>query len=197
MAITVSIYFDFGGTDNSPGTSTDIDALGPPRLRFKLADNATIDTNDQMQLPSAGSGPYYSCWKHIYFYCDDPDDKTLSNIRLYSDGSNGYGTGCDLKVGLQFPVHNSVATTGYDVAHAAVSGTSTELVTGHGDITSSATLFNYTVSSPLTVSVSEDGSVIDAAGETSNYVLLQFSVANTASAGTTATETFYFVYDYT
>ena len=44
MVAGFSVYLDTGGTDGTPGTSTDIDALGPPTLRFKQADNPTIDS---------------------------------------------------------------------------------------------------------------------------------------------------------
>ena len=45
MAAVMDVYFDFGGSDTSPGTEQDTDALGPPRMRFKTADDATIDLN--------------------------------------------------------------------------------------------------------------------------------------------------------
>lgn len=195
MAIVLSVRFDFGGADTAPGTEQDIDNLGPPTLVFKLADNATIDTNNKLVIPSAGLGPYYSFWKHIYLYCDDPDIYTINNIRLYSDGANSYGTGLDLKVGLQFPTKTNASNAGYELA-AGTATSGEELVANHGGITSSATIFNYTVSAPLTITISEAGGVINAVGETSNYVLLQMNVANTATAGTTVSETFYFAYDY-
>ena len=53
MVATMSVYYDFGGTNDNPGTEQDIDALGPPRLRFKDADNATIDTNRHWQAFSS------------------------------------------------------------------------------------------------------------------------------------------------
>jgi len=53
MVATMSVYYDYGGVDGAPGSSTDVDALGPPTLRFKNADNATIDTNDKLVIPAA------------------------------------------------------------------------------------------------------------------------------------------------
>jgi hypothetical protein len=195
MAITLSVRFDFGGSDTNPGTEQDVDALGPPNLVHKLADNANIDTNNKLVIPGAGSGPYYGFWKQIYLYCDDPDGYTISNVRLYSDGGNSYGTGVDLKVGLQFPTKNNGSDAGYEVATGSTT-TGDEVVANHGGITSVASIFTYTVSSPLTVSISEAGSIINAAGETTNYVVLQMSLANTATAGTLPNETCYFAYDY-
>jgi len=196
MVATMSVRFDFGGADTAPGTSQDVDALGPPGIQFKLADNANVDQNDKMVIPGGGLGPYYSCWKHIYLYCDNPDGHSINNVKLYSDGTNSLGTGVSVKVGLQFPVKNSGSSAGYEVAHAAVGNTSDELVAGHGGITSSASIFNYTVgASALAVTISEAGAVINLAGETSNYTAWQMEVADTASVGQTANEVGAFSYD--
>ena len=186
----MSVRYDFGGADAAPGTNQDIDPLGPPNLRFKLADNATIDTNNKIVIPGAGLGPYYSYWKSIYLYCDDPDGNTISNVKLYSSGTNPFGTGVDVMVGLQFPTKNSGSNAGYEVANNA-----NEMVAEHGGITSSASIFNYTSASPLAISISEAGNVMNLATETTNYIILQMNVSNTATAGATATATWYFSYD--
>jgi hypothetical protein len=186
---TFSVYLDTGGSDGSPGASTDIDALGPPTLKFKNADNATIDSNDKLTVPAAGT--IYSYWKTIFLKCDaNADVHTINNVKLYSDGTNSLGTGVDLMVGLQFPTKNSGATTGYEIANNA-----NELVAEHGGITSSATIFGYNSGAGLTVSISEAGNIINAANETTNYVLLQMNVASTASPGATTQETLTFSYD--
>jgi len=198
MVATVSVYYDYGGVDGTPATSVDIDPLGPPTLRFKNADNATIDTNDKVTIPTAGGGPNYSYIKQIYLHCDNPDGHVITNVKLYSDGTNGYGTGIDLMVGLQFPTRYYDAAadvyTGYEVSNNA-----NEMVTEHGGITSSASIFNYTSASPLAVSINAlqsapPGSQIDAAHETTNYVCLQANISNTASIESTASETFYWAY---
>jgi len=195
MAATMSVYFDWGGTDGTPGTSTDVDALGPPTLRFKAADDATIDTANPILVPS--SGTRYSYWKQIYLYCDDADSNTIDNIRFYSDGAIGFGTGVSLMVGDETPVKNSGADTGYEVATGTEGTTGDEMVAAHADLTGSTSAASLTSVAPLTVSISEDGSAIDAAGETSNYVVLQVNVLSTASAGLTSSETLTFQYDET
>lgn len=187
MVATFSVYYDTGGSDGSPGASTDIDALGPPTLKFKNADNATIDTNDPLTIPAASS--IYSYYKFCFLKCDNADSHTMNNFKIYSDGSNGLGTGVDLKVGLQFPTHNSGATTGYELANNA-----NEMV-AETALTSSASVFDYTSGSGLAVSISESGSVINAANETTNYIVLQMSVASTASPGATPQETLTWSYD--
>ena len=188
MATAVfSVFYDFGGTDNAPGTEQNIDALGPPNLRFKVADDATIDTNDPVPIPAAGTN--YSYWKQIYMKCTTAPDTQVNNIKFYTDGG-GFGTGITMKVGDEFPVKNSGANTGYDVANAA------EIMTNHTDITASTDAFTFTSGSALSgPTISEAGSVIDATGETTNYLVLDMEIGSTASPGDKANETMTFQYD--
>lgn len=187
MVATFSVYYSTGGSDGSPGANTDIDALGPPTLRFKNADNTTIDANDKLVIPAAGT--IYSYYKFIYLLCDGADSHTMNNFKIYSDGTNSLGTGIDVKIGLQFPVHNSGAATGYELANNA-----NEMVSETA-LTSSATIFNYSSGSGLTVTCGESGSAIDAANETTNYVVLQMEVSDTASPGDLTNETGTWAYD--
>jgi hypothetical protein len=181
MVATVSIKYSTGGVDGTPATETDVDALGPPCLRFKLADNPTIDTNNKLVIPTAGTN--YSLWKQIYLYCDDAASHILNNLKFYSDGTNSFGTGVDLEVGLQFPTKNSGASTGYELP-TLTGDSGDEMVAGHTIITTKATVFNYNSGAMLTgPTISEASSQIDAVGETSNYLVLQMDVANTASPG--------------
>lgn len=195
MAATTSIKYDFGGTDATPGTEQDIDALGPPTIRFKTADNATIDTVQPCVVPAAGTN--YSFWKQLYLFCDDPDGNTLDNILWYSDGTVSWGTGVTLMIGDETPVKNSGSDAGYEVATGTAGTTGDEMVAAHAGLTGSTDAASLTSGSPLTVSISEAGNVINLASETSNYVIHQVNIASTASAGLTSSETFTFQYDET
>ena len=187
MAAVFDVYYDFGGSDNSPGTEQDIDELGAPNLRFKQADNATIDANDPMPIPAAGNE--YSRWKQIYLKCATAPDTQVDNIRFFTDGG-GFGTGITVNAADEFPVKNSGADTGYDVSDADV------VMTTHTDITAVTDAFTFTSGSPLSgPTISEAGSVINAIGETTNYLVLQMVVASTASPGDLANETFTLRYD--
>jgi hypothetical protein len=179
--------YDWGGEDGTPGTSTDVDALGPPTLKFKNADDATIDTSDPLTIPAADT--IYSFYKHVYLKCSNADSHTMNNFKIYADGTNSLGTGVDLNIGLEFPVKTSAATTGYEEASA------TEMATDHGTVNTTDSIFDYTSAAGLTVSCGESGSVINAVNETTNYIVLQMSVASTASPGATTTETLTFSYD--
>jgi len=188
MVAEFSVYFDFGGTDGAPGTEQDVDGLGPPNLRFKQADNATIDNNDPIPIPDAGTE--YSYWKQIYLKCDTAPSEQVDNIRFYTDGG-GFGTGITVKVGEQFPVKTGASSSGYEVADGSV-----EMVANHSGLTSSVDAFTKTEGSPLAgPSISEAGAKIDAVGETTNYLVLQMEVVSTAAPGNLTDETFTFKYD--
>ncbi len=192
MAADMSVYFDFGGSDNTPGTEQDTDALGPPRLRFKTADDATIDLNNPIPIPAAGTK--YSYWKQIYLYATVAPDTQVDNIKFYTDGT-GFGTGIAVKVGNETPVKTAASDAGYEVATGTPGDTGDEMVAAHADLTGSTDVFTYTSGSPKSVSINEAGALINAIGETSNYIILQMEVINTASPGTLSNETFTWRYD--
>lgn len=193
MVAAFSVYYDFGGTDGTPGTSTDVDALGPPAIRFKTADDATIDSNNPVPIPAAGTN--YSYWKQIYLKCDTAPDTQVDNIKFYTDGT-GFGTGITLNVGNQFPTHNSGSNAGYEVATGTGGTSGDEVVANHAGITTVSSAFSYTSGSPLSgPTISEDSSIINAIGESTNYLVLQLAVINTATPGNKSNETLTFQYD--
>ena len=98
MAATLKEYFDFGGTDANPGTNQEVDTLGPPRLKFKTADDATIDNNNPISVPDAGTN--YSYWKQIYLKCTVAPSTQIDNVKWYTDGG-GFGTGITIKAGTE------------------------------------------------------------------------------------------------
>jgi hypothetical protein len=178
MAATVKIYFDWGGTDGTPGTNTDISGLGPPNVRFKQADNATIDNQDPIPIPAAGTE--YSYWKHLYLKVTAGTFTQIDNIRTYSDGTDPWAS-IQLSIGDQFPTNNSGAPgSGYEVA----------------DTTSSMVSAHTGISTPISgPSISEAGGIIDAVNEMSDYTVWQMEVLSTASPGDLTDETFTFKYD--
>ena len=186
MAATLVEVFDNCGTDTNPANETVVDALGPPRLKMKTADNATIDNVDPIPKPAAGLN--YSYWKQIYLKCTVAPSGQCNNFRWYTDGG-GFGTGIALKVGLQFPTKTHVSNAGYEVATGVVGESGDEMVAAHAGLSSSGDAFGYTSSSELTVSCSETSSQIDAIDETTNYLVLQAEVGPTAGAGTPGNET--------
>jgi hypothetical protein len=193
MVAVFSVYFDTTGTDTAPGASTDVDALGPPTLRFKTNDNTTIDSVDPVPIPSSGTN--YSYWKQIYLYCDTAPDTQVDNVKFYTDGG-GFGTGITLNVGDEFPTHTNASDAGYEVATGTSGTTGDEVTAAHASVTGVTDAFTFTSGSPLSgPSISEDSSVINAIGETTNYLVLQLAVISTATPGNKTDETLTFQYD--
>lgn len=190
MVATFDVIYDWGGADGAAATQTDVDALGPPTIRFKNADDATIDAVDKLVVPAAPTK--YSFWKHLCLLCSAADSHTMNNVAFYTDGSNTLGTGIEVYAGLQFPERTSASDAGYEVAAA-----DEELVAGHGGITTKASVFDYSAgeATDLDMTITEAGGIINAANETSNYLVLQMWVIDTASPGDLTNETGTFSYD--
>ena len=188
MAATFNVVFDNGGTDNTPSLNTAVDALGPPNIRFKQADNSTIDTVNPVPIPAAGTN--YSYWKQIYLKCTVAPDTQVDNVRFYTDGS-GFGTGITMNVADANPTKNSGSSSGYDVADTAATMASG----GHTDVTTVTDAFTFTAGATRTCTISESGSIINATNETCNYIVLQVAVTTSATSGDKANETLTFVYD--
>ena len=191
MVATLKIYVDFGGSDGSPGTNQDTSALGPPNIRLKTADDATIDLINPIPIPTSGTNQ--SFWKSVYCLCSVAPDTQINNLKVYTDGA-GFGTGITTYVGDTFPTKNSGSSAGYKVATGTVGTDGDDMnptyVTGKTD------LFTFTSGSPMTgPSISEAGSIINATNETSNYFVLQADVGTTASPGNKTDETITVQYD--
>lgn len=192
MVATVAVFFDFGGTDTSPATQQDTSALGPPNLRFKTADDATIDNQNPIPIPNTGS--VNSFWKQIYLKVTGGTFTQIDNVKFYTDGS-GFGTGITTYVGDDMPTKNSGSSAGYEVATGTAGSDGYEIVANHAGISAKTDAFTYTSGAPKSVSISESGSLMDAVGETTNYLVFQMNVASTAGPGNLADETWTYQYD--
>ena len=183
MASTIKWYYDNGGSDNSPGASNDLSG-GGTKLRFRTDDSGhTIDTANPIPIPTSGYN--FSYWAHLYMEMTARTAETVNNMKFYTVGS-AYGTGIILYLGSQDPVHTAAATTGYDLATGTSGTTGDEMITAankHTDLTTQADAISHTSGSPRTLTIGESGSVLDAVGETCNYLVFQVSCTTTASAG--------------
>ena len=163
MAATVKIYeltATTAGTDKTSGT-----------VRFKLADDQTVDQNDPITIPSTGVTRSYH--KQLRMYCATAPDTYLDNFKAYSDGSNGYGTGITVNA-------SNVGVTWVANATTAISN--------------GTDLFLHTSGAPF------DMDAVTAASQTTtgyfgDILKLQMEVASTASPGTKSAETLTFSYD--
>ncbi len=189
MVATVAVFVENG--PNATPVPTDTTALGPPNIRLKTEDDAVIDANNPIPIPSSGTNR--SFWKHIFLQATGGTFTQIDNVQFYTDGS-GFGTGITTFVGDETPTKNSGSTAGYDQATGTV-GTDGDELTTHTNITAKTDAFTFTSGSPKGVSISEAGAIINATGETTNYVVAQMDVASTASPGDLTDETWTFQYD--
>ncbi len=63
-------------------------------VRHKNADNATVDLNNPLVVPA--SGQEYSFRKVTRMHISAGTFTQVENLRVYSDGANGFGTGIKL-----------------------------------------------------------------------------------------------------
>lgn len=161
MAATVQIVEKNGAggtqTDKTSGT-----------IRFKNADNSTVDTNDPLVKPTSGTD--YSFEKWIRFNVSGGSYTQITNIEAYSDGSSGLGTG----VGLFAKTVASYATPAEATA-----------TTGYTDF------FTYTSGSALSLGAGPFTST----GEKADHLVMIMTVDNTASGGVTSSETLTIAWD--
>lgn len=148
-------------------------------VRFKVADNSTVDTNDPLVIPSTGQNYSFQKWLRLFIGATGPAT-AITNPVFYTDGVNGYGTGVKLwaKSNASYiqPVIPSNAndppiwtgTTEYDNA------------------------FGFTSVSPLTLGT---GSYTATSADFGDYLVLVMEAEQGAAQGSVTAETFTFAYD--
>lgn len=165
MAATVQIH-------EVTATNTGVDKTSGT-VRFKSANETTVDTNNRLQIPVAGTD--YSYTKQLRVYVAGAPTVDLTNLQAYSDGTSGFGTG----IGVQYTVNQTFQTQ----TDADISGTDLFTKTSGAAIDMDANDTQWT-----------DG---DGTGYWGDNLRLQMTVASTASPGTLTAETLTFSYDET
>lgn len=150
------------GVDKTSGT-----------VRFKNANDTAVDTANPMVVPGAGSD--HSFTKKIRARMTVAPDTNISNMRWYSDGANGFGTGVTctyVNLGTTFGTQNETDHTGTD-------------------------LFTATSGSPIDGDGTDTGPFVP--GDNNTYIgdiiELQLHVASTASNGALPAETLTLAWD--
>lgn len=199
MVAALEVRVDTAGSTGNP-TSAAVPAVStdsPASIRFKTADDNTINIQNPIPIPQ-GNTINNSYWKSLYIACTTAPDTSITNFRMYTDGT-GFGSGITVNIGSQYPVRNSGSTASYQPATGNQGTSGTEMVTGHSGISSVRNLFDFTTGSRLTLAdsdfISEADNIINAANETTNYFILQARVAASATPGTKGAETITIVYD--
>lgn len=165
MAATVQIISLHGATG---ATETQVDGT---TMAFKAADNDTVDTNNPLVIPGAGS--IYSYVKQLRYKCTVAPSNLINNLKFYTDGANGMGTG--------------VGIAGKALAFGSYINPATQLQT---QVAGTTDIFTYTTGSPLALTGSTS-----ITGNFGDMTVLQMSVASTAGQGTTPSETLTFSFD--
>ena len=161
MAATVQIL-----EKNGAGPTTTDKTSGS--IRFKNADNATVDTSNPMVKPVAGVD--YSFEKWLRFNVSGGTYTEITNVKAYMDGGNGLGTDVTLY---------AKAVTAYATPAEA---------TGTAGYTNA---FSYTSGSPLTLGAGPYTST----GEKADHLVMMLTVGTTASGGITPSETLTIAWD--
>lgn len=164
-------------------TATDITSINT-RLNAEDA-HSTAGTTNPIVKPAAGTN--YSFWCVTRLYFSGSGTGTINNIKWFTDGSSGLGTGRGLRVGTATAYTQATGTTGT---------TGTELTVGnYASFTlGNADAFTYTTGSPLSVTGTTTN---PSSADFGDYVVMQATVGTTASAGASATETITWRYDST
>ena len=155
MAATVQLVEKNG----AGGTQTDKTS---GNIRFKNADNSTVDTSNPMVKP--GAGVDYSFEKWLRMNVSGGTYTEITNVKVYMDGANGLGTGVTLY---------AKAVTAYATPAEATA------TAGYADA------FTYTSGSPLTLGAGPYTST----GEKADHRVMMLTVGTTASGGITPSET--------
>lgn len=170
------------GTSGSE-TKTDITGINT-RLNAEDA-HTTAGTSNPIVVPTSGTN--YSFWAVTRLFYSGSGTGTINNVKWYTDGVNGLGTGVSLKM---------QAASGYVQATGTAGTTGSVLNTTNYATLSGAPVdaFTKTSGSPLSVS----GSATNPNNsEISDFVVLQVEVGTTASQGATPTESMTWQYDST
>lgn len=161
------------GTSGSE-TKTDITSINT-RLNAEDA-HSTAGTTNPIVVPAAGTN--YSYWAATRLYFSGSGTGTINNVKWYTDGANGFGTGVTMKMNT---------ATGYVQASGTAGTTGIILNTSNYATLAGATsdAFSFTSGSPKTVT----GSVTNpSSADISDFVVMQIEVASTAAAGATSTQ---------
>ena len=161
MAATVQI----GEKNGAGGTFTDKTSS---TIRFKNADDATVDLNNPMVKPPSGSDWSFEKW--LRFKVTGGTYSQITNVKAYSDGSSGFGTG----ISLYAKAVTAFATPAEGTSAAGYSS-----------------FFGYTSGSALTLGAGPFTST----GEKADHLVMLMEVASNAAGGLLTAETLTIAWD--
>lgn len=152
------------------GAAAGVDKTGGT-VRFKSADETAADTNNRLAIPASGETRSYT--KQLRFYLNSAPAVDIINLRAYSDGANGFGTGVSVE---------------YDVQGAFVANVQSDI--------GGADLFGKVSGDPIDLDAINTGPHTGT-GYKGDFLRLQMVIADTASPGVLVAEDLTFSYDET
>lgn len=155
MAATIQLVEKNG----AGGTQTDKTS---GNIRMKKADNSTVDLLNPLVKPTSGSDWSFEKWLRLNV--TGGTYTQISNLRAFTDGSSGLGTGINLW---------AKAVSSYATPAAATSSA------GY------ANAFTYTSGAPLSLGAGP----YTGTGEKGDHLVLALEVTSAASGGLTPSET--------
>lgn len=169
MSATVKWYRYTGAgpsTTDITGTTT----------RVSLSDSASPGSANPVVIPASGSGSTnYAWWAVTALYATVTPVGTVDTIKVYTDGSNSFGSGSGMKFATSstyVQATSASSTSGTQMSSGVITGLSTP-----------TDAFTYTSSAPLSVS----GSISNpSTGKISDYVYQQVSLTETFTPGPSA-----------
>ena len=170
----------------SSPVGTDVTGLN---VRATAADLVTTDDIDfPVKIPASGTN--YSYWVSLRLVTVTSPNGVINNIRWYTDGGNGLGSG----VGMVVARARNGANAGYRQATGvlAQSGLQLSQANHSGLVEEPVDAFTYTSGSPLVVAGAQAG-----VGAFGDYVVTQITVAAGVVPHTPTPETMWFQYDET
>lgn len=181
MAATVQIR-RWTGSSGTP-TKTDITSANTVANAQDAHEGTASGSSNPIKIPAAGTN--YSFWVATRLFASVAPTGSITNIRWHTDGANNFGTG----VGC-----NVAEATAYTQATGTTGETGNVLNTSNygASLKATASAFTYDVTTPLSIAGSVSGT-----GDFGSFVVYQLTVGTTASPGTTAQETFTWLYDET
>lgn len=161
MAATVRIV-------EKNGASPTLTAKDSSTIRFKKADNATVDLANPLVKPGAGNDYSFEKWLRLEVTAGTYSQ--ITNVKAYSDGANGMGTGVEVYA-------KAVASYATPALGSSISG--------YTD------LFTYNSGAALTLGAGPFTST----GEKGDHLVLLARIGTTVSGGVTPGETLTFAWD--
>lgn len=174
MAATVTIL-EWNGTSGSQ-TSTDKTS---GTIRYKAADNSTVDANNPLVKPTSGSFRSFEKWTRLHIGSTGPTG-SITSPKFYTDGSNSFGTGITAFIRTTNPGSYATPAT-------------------PADDTGGTDQFSFTSASPKALDVANSGPFSGTNTDFADFAVLWMTLATTVSApqNPTASETLTYAYDET